>query len=210
MKNTITQLKFLHIPKCAGTIIEIIGAQNGIKWGERDAGILSRHKPTYNKNVSIRHIPLNCFELGNPYKDFYVFVVIRNPITRIISAYNFLNRSKKDQRNAQNLNTWIKEAFETYKTNPNVHTNMILPQNKFVYYEESDCKIHHILRFENLANDFLNLTSQYGFPLTLLKERVFQSDSNLSRIDLEKDTLQLIKEFYKKDLELWYPEELAT
>jgi len=203
----IQQLKFLHIPKCAGSSIELIGAQNGIKWGERDAGILSKHKPTCGKNVSIRHIPLNCYELGNPYKDYTVFAVVRNPITRIVSAYKFLNRFKKEQRNARHLNEWIKEAFDKYNETPTIHTNMILPQHKFIYYDEPDCKVHHILRFENINKEFEQLTTQYGYKLKLVT-RVFESDSNLSRKDLNDDTLQLIKDFYKKDLELWYPEEL--
>ena len=210
MKN-IKQLKFLHIPKTAGSSIELIGAQNGIKWGERDAGILSRHKPTCGKNVSIRHIPLNCFELGNPYKDFKVFAVVRNPITKIISAYKFLNRYKKDKdkdkRNSEDMNDWIKDSFKKYEEDPHVHTNMILPQHKFIYYDESDCKVHHILRFESIDQEFKDLMAKYGSNLKL-KNQVFKSDSKLSRSDLKDDTLKLIKEFYKKDLELWYPYEL--
>lgn len=209
MQKNISQLKFIHIPKTAGSSIELVGAQNGIKWGERDAGVLSRHQPTCGKNVSIRHIPLNCFKLGNPYKDYNVFAVVRNPMTKIISAYNFLNRSKKNERNAQHLNIWIKESFEKYKDDPHVHTNMILPQHKFIYYEEPDCKVHHILRFENIKQEFENLTKQYGKPLTLSDHhRVFTSNSGLSRKDLNKDTIEMIKDFYRKDFELWYPEEL--
>ena len=208
--KNISQLKFLHIPKTAGSSIELVGAQNGIKWGERDAGMLARNQPTCGKNVSIRHIPLNCFKLGNPYKDFKVFAVVRNPIEKIISAYNFLNRGRNKERNSDNLNVWIQEAFEKYKEDPHVHTNMILPQHKFIYYDDPDCEVHHVLRFENIKEEFENLMKEYNRPLILSSERhrVFKSNTGLSRNDLHNDTMNLIKEFYKKDFELWYPHEI--
>lgn len=200
------QLKFLHIPKTAGSSIELCGAQNGIKWGERDAGVLSRHQPTCGKNVSIRHIPLNCFAKGNPYKNDKVFAVVRNPFDRIVSAYKFLERHT--ERNAVKMNQWIKDILIAYQNDPHVRTNMILPQHKFIFYEEEDCKVHHILRFETINRDFEKLTASYGKPLSLKKHQVFKSDCNLSRKDLTPEVIELLKDFYRKDFELWYSHEL--
>jgi len=205
----IEMLKFVHIPKSAGTSVEVSGAQNAIKWGERDAGRFARYRPTCGPNVSIRHIPLDCFELGNPYKDFHVFAVVRNPIERIISAYNFLHRGpgKKEHRNAEHLNHWIKTQIEAAKESPYIHTNMLLPQHKFIIYEREDCKVHYILRFERINEEFEELTARYGKPLKL-HHHCFKSNSGLMRNDLTPESMTTIKDFYRKDFELWYPNEL--
>jgi len=210
-QKTLNDLKFLHIPKTGGSSISLAGRVHQLKWAVNDKGYLSSFKSTLPKQVDLRHVPLDCFEKGNPYVDYDVFVSIRNPIERIISAYNFNTRNRKGTRSVGALNKWIVDNLELAKTNPYVHTCFLLPMNRFIYYDDPEkYKVHHILRFENLKEDYENLMNKYGSNMKFENVHCFKSDSGFTRNDLTPETISAIKDFYRKDFELWYPEELKN
>lgn len=87
-----SKLQFLHIPKHAGTVIEVWGAQRGYKWGSK----WLQHtwlKPSSPLGVSTPgvlfapwHVPGSYFET-DPYDGLDVFLVVRNPYEHMISEF---------------------------------------------------------------------------------------------------------------------------
>jgi len=85
-------LKFLHIPKHAGTSIEAWSEIRGYRWGRHylHQGL---HRPRKDPLVmgpvvalAPWHAPPDYFTM-NPYRGFHTFVVVRNPYDHMISEF---------------------------------------------------------------------------------------------------------------------------
>ena len=72
------------------------------------------------------------------------------------------------------------------------------PQSNFIYDYDGKQIVKHILKFENLEEEFNNLMSQYNIPLVLnMKENVSVRKYDVK--DLNRETLNLINTFYHND-----------
>ena len=133
-------------------------------------------------------------------KDVKLFAVVRNPYTKIVSAYKY-NRGKHSSK--KDLNDWIEKYVGSYHIGNNKHfnSNHILEQNAFTHGKR---KVDHILRFENLDEDFSRLMKQYDIKnLDLLHYNKSKSNINVSIHDLNQKSIELINKVYKKDFELF-------
>lgn len=186
-----TNLKFLHIPKTAGTSIENEAKNHGILWGRFDKSL----KRICKSNAW--HCPQ---DTGNP-----TFCVIRNPYDRFISEFRHLNDIKN--YNSEFLNTWVPKILETVKKNPNYNDNHFISQTEFVKY----CT--DILLFDDLNNELDKLTNKYKLPKLKLnhhfggyEQDIKRKNKNYNRLtieDLSIDNLKLLKDFFKEDFILY-------
>jgi hypothetical protein len=212
-------LKFVHIPKNAGTSIENSALKNNITWGFRDWSKKDNNKLIENswKSFKKRGNWINrstnntykdkkgCYpwhntpdELGRDIykKDDELFCVVRNPYDKIVSAYKYgygKNASKKG------LNIFIKEKISNFKKNERWNGCHLLPQHK---YTQGDIKCDHILKFENLDNEFEVLMDKYNIKNIKL-EKNNKSKNIISSKDLDQESKDLIYKIYKKDFELF-------
>lgn len=69
-------------------------------------------------------------------------------------------------------------------------------------YLDFDQKIH-ILHKESLNADFEKLMRAYGLDVKLREKRNSHEDKTFSTEDFDSDTLNLIRDVYKKDFELF-------
>ena len=82
---------FLHIPKNAGSSIEVAAEKLGLHWGRWAAWKhLRQHVPAFTECLDY-HIPIDALLRPNPYEGKEVFCVVRNPFDRLISQYSWLN-----------------------------------------------------------------------------------------------------------------------
>jgi len=212
-------LKFVHIPKNAGTSIENSVLKNNIKWGFRDWSKKENNKFIENSWKSFKkkgkwwnrstnntykdtkgcypwHKPPD--ELGRTIytKDDELLCVVRNPYTKIISAYKYANGKKASK---EGLNTFIKDKLTHFKKNERWNGCHILPQYK---YTHGHIKCDHILKFENLDNDFKKLNENKNITNIKL-DKNNKSNSKLNINDLTQESKDLIYKVYKKDFELF-------
>jgi hypothetical protein len=202
-------LKFLHIPKNAGTSIENSALKKNIKWGFKEwtklntDNIWKSSKPWYNLNKK-KHITNNnpCFPWHKPpdflqkfYKDDELFCVVRNPYSKIVSAYNYSHGKKG---NKKDLNEFIKNKLENFDKNKYWNGCHILPQHN---YTHGKIKCDFILKFENLEEDFSKLMNKYKIDIELKKDN--KSSKNTSVKDLNKESIKLINKVYDKDFKLF-------
>ena len=185
------KLKFLHIPKTAGTSIENAAKNNNLLWGRFDTTLKS------SKKISAWHCPQE-----TPH---YFFCVIRDPFDRFISQFYHDNKIK--DYNSEKLNNFIEVKIPLIKKNMNIDENHFLPQYKF--YE----KCHIIISFDNLQNNLNNLMKMFNLPLLVLDKlpggKVQQEKrdkitiNKLTYLDINEKNKDLIKQIYKLDFELY-------
>ena len=216
-------LKFVHIPKNAGTSIETIALKNNITWGFRDwtkknedNKLIKNSWDCFKKsgnwinrstNNNVKN-NMGCYpwhktpdELGRTIykKDDELFCVVRNPYDKIISAYKYANGKRASK---EGLNTFIKDKLTHFKKNERWNGCHILPQYK---YTHGNIKCDHILKFENLENDLKKLNENYeNKNINNIKlEKNNKSKSKLNTNDLTQESKDLIYKVYKKDFELF-------
>ena len=185
------ELKFIHITKTGGTYIEEIGFDNNIRWGK------------YHTEYGYPHSIFS--KKGENFKNKYKwFMVVRDPYTRIIAEYYHLcnvipeivNYSVKQINKF--LVKWILAASNGEKEKASIGRCHFIEQYKYL-----DPKIDiHILKYENIKEDFNNLMIQYNYDFKL--ENIDNTSENKFRIDdLTNETIDTINNIYKKDFELF-------
>lgn len=191
-------LEFIHIPKNAGTTIENIANERNIKWGR----FKPEHKNTVlNKNCTYWHTPPKYFNNNSLYKKDETFCVIRDPYDRIVSEYKYRNDKKK--HTPKNMNKWIHENLIPLNYVDGGMNCHFIPQYDYIYDDNDKQTCHHILNFNNLSDDFNNMTKKYNIDLQLLESRKDNKTVNSVTVnDLTDDTKQLIKTVYYKDFDI--------
>jgi hypothetical protein len=191
-------LEFIHIPKNAGTTIENIANEKNIKWGR----FKPEHKKTVlNKNCTYWHTPPKYFNNNSLYKKDETFCVIRDPYDRIVSEYKYRNNKKK--HSPTHMNEWIQNNLIPLNYVDGGMNCHFIPQYHYIYDDNDKQTCNHILNFNNLSNDFNNMTKKYNIDLQLSKSRKDNNTINSVTVnDLNDDTKQLIKTVYYKDFDI--------
>jgi len=177
-------LKFIHITKTAGTSIEDIANEAGIKWGRFD--------PTYGP---WHQLPIRKDKRIFTSADW--FMVVRNPYSRIVSEFHCKwggvgKDAVKYDRNS--FNQYIQNAIKTRAPRP--RGDHYTPQHLYV----NGVPGLNVLKFENLAIEFKDLMRKYNINLSLNKKN--NSSANHKRFtvtDFGPNSIALINEVYSKD-----------
>lgn len=168
------------------------------------------------------HVPPQYFELfpeHNPYADADLFTVVRNPYDRVISEYyyatKYLLKEKKETINDfKRFNKFVYKALTeaaemrrgdiarnvTGNARYFVNSGHWIPQYDFVY-EHRRRLVKHVLRFENLREDFHALMKQYDLPMRLPEQTVRPSDTKqLGAYNLTRTCVNLIERLFWDDI----------
>lgn len=180
---------FIHIPKNAGQSISntLFDDKFPGHWSYRD------------------------YEWENKSKieEYFKFCVIREPYSRLYSAYNYLKSEKCTE-----LDKIFKEkilcdfnSFENFVLlglKKEVIKNWIhfRTQVSFITDKNNEIKVDYICRLENIDEDFNVLKNKLDIPDVLLK-----SDNRMGHtIDLDElytdDMKEIVKDVYKDDFEM--------
>ena len=194
-------LFFIHIPKNAGSTINVIFKKHlGMDMGRNY--FLNKHqkysdiKKKYK--ISLHHIPPKYFEDSSPYQNKELFCIVRNPYTRMISEYKYYQDYYKtcEKITPQGLNKFIQKIPKLQKKNPWIYDGHLIPQS--VYVEGIDIKEENILKFERLEEDFEKLKTRYQMPdLKLTHHR--KSPGKLDVSDYTPESIDIINNIYSSD-----------
>lgn len=187
---------FIHIPKTGGTFVE-----NYLKESQMDVGrfdnILKDRSNNMIMDCSKYHIPPKYFP-SIDFKKLHIFTVIRHPIERIISEYNYQKTFFRESFHLD-INQFVKENI--YKNNFSEDCHFI-PQHEFITDSYGNqCEM--FLRFEHLTHDLKWYCRQHNIPIHDKKVNKLKSKSITNQNEMTEETKQLVLHFYKKDLELW-------
>ena len=183
----IRKLLFMHIPKTAGSYIEEVCKDAGIFLGKYD----NRLKLNLQKKCNFWHLPPK-YNKNINFKKFITFAVLRDPIDRLISEYNY---QKGKNKMKFSLNEYVDSLVKLNQYEYDCH---LLPQSEFLtdYYGN---EVQNIIRFDYLKQDLKYFFDKYGYTITIPNEKMNESNKTVSRDDLSIESELKIREYYKND-----------
>lgn len=200
LQHNSSKLQFIHIPKNAGTTIENVANNNNIKWGKFNSDLRNH---TNFKECTYWHTPPKYFNKGSYYDSKDTFCVVRNPYSRIVSEYKYRFGKDKTKLTKKALNEWIQnELVKLVNTNNFKYNCHLIPQYDYIYDNNGNKTCKHILKSENLNDEFNNLMKDYDIDLQLKDEKDNVSSGGLSVKDLDEKSKNIIYEIYKKDFDV--------
>jgi hypothetical protein len=208
------RLLFVHIPKNAGTTIEDIAFNTGVKWG-RHYTLQPQRLPDGNVCQAWHTPPAYFPGATNPYSDAEVFCVTRDPTDRMLSEYTYLVSVKWGDNNPRlrtapecselGLNNFVASTLRVVQSGqPFVSDCHFTPQTMFIYGPHKQwCT--NIIRIDGLPDSFNNLMSDKGYPGVQLgkqkKNTRAHKCENLSVQSFTPETKQLISQVYATDFQ---------
>jgi len=153
------ELKFIHIPKTAGTAIEDAGRKAGLWWGRFDR---SDHVGHINSSCMFWHeVPISRDE------SVRTFCVMREPFDRILSEIRYeLALEGRSCLSEQELNFRV-DFCARKGQHMDCHW---IPQYEYVKHCD------HILRYDHLHHDFNVLMKAYGYKVRLPEQHTMPAD----------------------------------
>lgn len=185
---------FIHIPKTAGSSFLSLFNDSGARWH-----LSWLHYFRANQR---------CF------KQYYKFTVVREPVARLFSAYNYCllggNQSTLDlalqqviKDNSVDFNSFI---INLLSADFILQQELFLPQYLYIFDRQLTCKVDKILRYEQLAIEWPAIAVKYNFPSQLPVVNATNSlaqSQKLSPFDTINETaLTKVRQLYQKDFEL--------
>ena len=200
---------------------EVAAAHAGIAfgschWQEHTPGVTCPHHPTRGKlrhridYAPKWHLPIQYFDEDEytPYDDtkneiVQVFTAVRNPYSRMVSEYGWLNRyTPKNQLSAEDMNdvlsSFISIAFDAEPGSPAyfVQDGHFIAQYDYVFGVSENKNSHHYdqnreiiaVHTENLTQEVNCLARRYGLNLTLTASKSKKSSLDLTVADLTPST----------------------
>lgn len=205
LRYNMTALKFIHITKTGGTSIENVAKAHNVNWGRHDNDLAFL-------GATYWHVPFQFCD-NNQKKaqicaNFDLFAVVRNPYERCVSEYFCRwGGPSNNLRTAEQMNKYIRSTLNKrvkkgWSACSNKH---FAPQFLYVFDGKGNRHVKHVLKFENLQQEFDQLMEQYKLPIRLTRHDNV-SKKNLSVADLEPETIALIQKVYRRDFkEFGYP-----
>ena len=218
-------LKFVHITKTAGSTMEHIGQGWGTRDIQLKKVYDDRE---HKLNIPFWHCPFQYIktDMLDLYLNKYdLFAIVRNPYTRCVSEFHCINGGSLNPHyktiykkclakyTVNDFNNFIKDRLNdiinitsTNDINLIKNHDMLsfsvgghwLPQHMYIYDCANNKIVQHVLKFENLKDDFEILMKQYNLNFILDKHER-KSISKFTVNDLSVDTKLLIQKVYHND-----------
>jgi hypothetical protein len=205
---------FIHIPKCAGTTVEVaLGHFDGYKgrYGQDHRTIrmieplaplaVLRHPRNYTE--LLRRIRYRYRKKRNPrndarvtrrqYAEYFKFTIVRNPWSRAVSVYrNVMNDPIHVREHGVAPDTSFADFLRRH-----AGRGMLRPQMDWIVDWRGNVPLDFIGRFENLAEDFPAIATAIG-PVDLAFEPAPQPDL---RHWFDEELDRLIRAVYAQEIE---------
>ena len=103
------------------------------------------------------------------------------------------------------LNKWTQELMLRVSAHGSGSGFHAAPQYDYVYDRHGNQRVRHVLKYENLEQDFNSLMKSYNISLRLPRIKVNRSPRirSLTIADFDKKTLEAINNVYARDFEMF-------
>lgn len=181
---------FIHIPRCAGTSIEV--AING--------------KPNNGSNFSFKHLTASYAKIlyKDYWNDYFKFSIVRNPWSRMVSMCKFPFYGCKIMNGKLSVNEYMQKwpAIEIDpRTNCNIKDHGVIYDN-CVYKNLLSDDLDFVGRFENLEESYIFVKQAIGLDLKNFPCHPNQSSRKKHYTEYYDDeTREIVAKKYAKDIE---------
>jgi len=142
--------------------------------------------------------------LVDPYGDSDIFAVVRDPYDRMVSEFNYACPFKREcstqsMMDVAYMNRWIRNMLTAETPATRGH---FAPQHSFVVGPNEVRMVDHVLRMENLVEDFARLTGAYypaGAVQLTEKKNVKGGGNHLGGSSLDSESLRMINVLFPDD-----------
>lgn len=173
------EFQFIHIPKCAGTSIV------------KSLGVIDPGHYTYSDLVKMKVVR----------GDEPVIVVVRDPVDRIISTYNYAKKAQK--KNGPNPLSWIAK-YHTLNdfvlkglNERNVKNNYFL-MPCYSYIEGCNKDNINLINFDNLQPEFEEMANNLGLQYKPLTK---ENSSERKKEPMSQEVIAKLRKLYFSDYE---------
>ncbi len=197
--NNLNKLNFIHIPKNAGTSIENLANKHNIKWGR----FIDKKDYPLNDNLCDYYYWHSPYFKKEPNTDY--FALVRNPYDKIISEFYYIGGQNKieGQSDIENFYVWLDDKHKLIKNNKHWNNCHILPQSNYIFDENGNKKIEHVVYMDgNMTQNLDNLFKNYGLDIDVNNlEKNNSREKKFKKTDLNRKALNQINEMYSDDFE---------
>lgn len=201
-------LKFIHIPKTAGTSIEDFFKKHKILYGRFDRQYHANRDRRYltfnDENPEPWHTVIK--SSSDLWQNNYFFTVIRNPKDRLISEYyhrvKFAKRDKFINHEEQTITEFNRNISKILKKVNSIHlhrlTGHFAPQINFIDFNHLD-KIF-LLNFDNISVELKELHKKFKIKCPDMKTHNMRGMFKKFKYnDLDTQNRKLYNEIYALD-----------
>ena len=129
-----------------------------------------------------------------PYEEFFVFAVLRDPVDFLLSLYNSHHKPGFDGKPHSTKGM----SFDVFLDDWCVRSWQARPQHLRFVDEHSRFKLRHLIRLDNLDEEFAQVCTRLGLGKTQLGRRNL-SPAILRREDLSPGQIARVRERYAED-----------
>lgn len=184
------QCIFVHIPKTAGISVSFSLFGN-LAWGHHK---ISDYETIFTPRTLNKYLKF-CF--------------VRNPQTRLYSAFTFLKKGGANSKDAEwaQKNIGKYDDFESFvqlwvnKQNIFQYVHFF-PQYQFLIDSNNDIKIDFIGKFEQLESDFEEVSRKLNIDAKLESRNITRKPTG-AEVEVSEESEAIIREVYQKDFELF-------
>lgn len=180
---------FIHIPKAAGTsVVQTL-------FGEGS-----------------RHLRYSEYEQANPrkFREYFKFTFVRDPWSRLYSAYGFLKKGGMNEMDRQWANdnlskfTDFDSFVKRWVTPENIRGWVhFYPQHYFICDDALDLKMDFVGRFEQIDRDVAVVQRQLGLPIQPMDKVNVTNRTELTIPVYTQETRDIVSQVYAKDIDLF-------
>ena len=205
-------LRFIHIPKTAGTSIEDFFKKINISYGRFDREYHANRDKRYltfnNENPEPWHTVIK--SSSSLWQNNYFFTVIRNPKDRLISEYyhrvKFAKKDKFINHEEQTVTEFNRNVSNILKKVKSAHPHKLVghfaPQINFIDFNHTD-KIF-LLNFNNITQEIEEIHEQFNITCPKMKTHKMRGMFKTFKYnDLDTQNRNLYSEIYALDESLY-------
>ncbi|MBK0382514.1 adenylyl-sulfate kinase [Pedobacter sp. SD-b] len=163
-------------------------------------------------NLGTGHTPIWQFQkqLGEQaFNNFFKFTFVRNPWDRLVSAFLFLKKgglneadklwSENNLKDYHDFESFVKNWVNEKNIFSYVH---FIPQHYFLCVNGSKPLVDFIGKYENIEIDFKYVADKLNIKAPLQKLNVNETKNHYSNY-YNEETISIVKDVYKRDIELF-------
>ncbi|CAK9031319.1 Hypothetical protein SCF082_LOCUS19592, partial [Durusdinium trenchii] len=215
-------LKFIHIPKTAGSSVDQLSFHLKLNWGNNDRTLRCANMsvcrqttpisraccwPSKTTACSVWHYPPSLDEkLAHSYTNCSTFCVVRDPILRFTSEYFYISKHRRTKGNLcdpAKFEEYVNETMQRLWDDPFIDDCHHVPQAYYLTSLDGHRLCDHIVRYEHLQTELTQLLKLYhNLSEKATRLGLVNRHRACKSLPMSEELQQRLRDFFHVDYEL--------